>query len=209
MLRFACLMLAVVPLASRAETDLLVASSVRVAAFASNGITQHGSGTVIRKDKKSFRVLTCSHVIRDGATRYTVTTVDGKQYACQVLIHSVTCDLALLESTAPASEAVQSVKLADKGWKYHAGRTVTKVGYPRAGPRVIRSGKVLPFVSGSTTHPDVVSTVASVEAISGDSGGGLFNDKKELVGVVWGSLNGQLRASRLKDIYWFLDQQKD
>ena len=186
--------------------DLLVRSSVRTEHAVDNGsgltTTQGGSGTVIKKTAGAFYVLSCRHVVEHegaiGNGRLTLITHDGKRYRASVVAHSAQADLSIMKATGAAD--VEAVRVADAE-EYTPGTRVIKVGYPGGGPRVVLEGEMCNFYNRSVDHPEVISTVATAQSLSGDSGGGLFRaGDRQLVGVIWGGSGDGLRAVRLTDI---------
>ena len=192
-----------------APVDIHVASSVQTFYTTPSGpgvsTTQGGSGTIIKVGDGKFWVVSCYHIAHnsgDMSGELRIRTA-SKTHKARLLAYDRDRDLSLIEvegdtTGKPAPLASEKVK---------PGETVTKVGYPRAGPRVIASGKVLPLINTAVGKPHIVSFVASCVSISGDSGGGVFRDGK-LVGVIWGGREDGLRATGIDDVRDFLERAK-
>lgn len=202
------------PPTTDAET-LLARSAVRTAYATPTApgvtTTQYGSGTVVRADASKLVVLSCAHVCRHesgAAGRLTVMTHDGRWHPAKVLAVDPDADLSLMEVTLGAPCEVAVAKVA-AGEGYKPKLAVVKVGFPLGGRRHVGRGEVLDVTSHHVRRPEVVVTVASAKARSGDSGGGLFRESDHaLVGVVWGGREDGLRASRLADIQALLRKAK-
>ena len=143
-----------------------------------------GSGVIIHSDGY---ILTCNHVV-DGAAsgKITVTLNDGvSQYSAAVVGQDAASDLAVLKIQPKADQPLTAAK--------HG-----KSGYLVVGERVVAIGNPLGTLGGTVTDGIISATERRIEtengtmtllqtnaAInSGNSGGGLFNLKGELIGVV-------------------------
>lgn len=124
------------------------------------GVTAKNTGNSFSTDK-SFR--TCSKVIATGGYDTIKFTNPGK-------------DWALIELNSPV-EGAEVAKIAPKGLP-KKGETVYTIGTPQGIPAIKSTGKI-DYVDkegrGIKTDMDVVG---------GNSGGGVFNSKGELIGVV-------------------------
>ena len=161
----------------------------------------NGSGTVVRVEAGHYYVLTCAHVTDSGDLHF-VGPAGGPFKAGRVVLSDARLDLALIrvEGQPPPGARVATLAAAEA---YDAASTFTKVGFPKAGPRVVLSGK--PFPYWGLSAEGVLSVVVGAKSIPGDSGGGLFRASDEaLVGVVWGGTGEDLWARTVKDIHPFL-----
>lgn len=155
-----------------------------------------GSGVIISTDGY---ILTCAHVI-NGATTITVTTSTGDEYPATVVGSYTNGDIAVIKIDA---ENLQAAVIGDSDLVQLA-ETVYAVGNPggtlggsvtdgiiSATDRTItvaveedtQSSKI-PFssVTNKIITLDVFQMSAAVSP--GNSGGGLFNGKGELIGIV-------------------------
>ena len=143
-----------------------------------------GSGVIIHSDGY---ILTCNHVVEGAASgKITVTLNDGvSQYSAALVGQDSASDLAVLKIQPKADQPLTSAK--------HG-----KSGYLVVGERVVAIGNPLGTLGGTVTDGIISATERRIEtengtmtllqtnaAInSGNSGGGLFNLKGELIGIV-------------------------
>lgn len=161
-----------------------------------------GSGVTIARNHKTYTLLTCQHVVADPKKdRYRVLLPDGSIYPAKVKSPPKLkgLDLALVEFES--TNNYQVVKIGDSG-QLLVDSSVYAAGFPNYqtidsarieetmtwGRRAFRltSGKV-----GSISPqnlPEGYSLGYTNEVTSGMSGGPVFNDKGELVGI-----NGRLK----------------
>ena len=151
------------------------------------------SGTIIHEDKKNHYVLTAKHCI--GITEEMYVEHNKVLY----VITSPMDDLALI--TVDGKIPNKSIAIfANK--EIELGEVVHHIGYP-SGILYKASGKVTRFTDDWQWF--------DFKAISGCSGGGIFNENGELVSLLWGGYshlkaNAPLKtvAEPLKDIKIFL-----
>lgn len=139
-----------------------------------------GSGVIVSEDGY---IVTNNHVIA-GAETITVTLSDGTTYDAQLVAADDATDLALIKIEASGLQAAEIGSSADLA----KGQTAVIIGNPlgyldgsvSAG---VISGldRTLSFSDGTTLY-HLIQTDASVNP--GNSGGGLFNDRGQLVGIV-------------------------
>lgn len=170
--------------------------------------TQYGSGTVVKVEPKRLLVLACDHTVRDDVGnrhgRLYVTAADGKRRLAKVLHHNTAADLSVIEVPGESFSGVSAATVAASETYAH-DTAVVKAGFPGAGAFHLSRGFVKPVTSHSTADPSIVNTIATANARSGDSGGGLFREgDMALVGVVWGGREDGLRASRLREVHAIL-----
>lgn len=160
-----------------------------------------GSGVIISEDGY---ILTCAHVI-SGADTILVTTSDGGEYSAAVVGSYEDGDIAVLKIEA---EGLEAAVLGDSD-QVQLGETVYAVGNPggtlggtitdgiiSATERTITvslesSSQSYGFnqSSGKTISLNVFQTNAAVSP--GNSGGGLFNSRGELIGIVNAKSSGE------------------
>ena len=187
----------------------LAASSVRVTQRVevtdANGVrtthTSCGSGTVVSLGGRHL-VVTCYHVVssgRAGRVRTGVTGADGVAIPGKVVAADPARDLAVIETSAKLVGAKPATLAMTE--TYPSGLRVARVGYPRAGPRKIVSGRLTGHSVTDVRYPGWTSIVASPQAISGDSGGGLFRRSDgALIGVVHSTSILGAHATQISDI---------
>jgi len=158
------------PLADRA--------SCHIANFHGNSL-EGGSGTLIHvtEDGQIGLVLTCAHLF-DKVGLLTVKFPDGSVHSGELIRKNRSYDLAAVKIFNPQAKPVK-VRLG-----VVEGEMLTACGF---GPGKYRStsGR-LTGVIWRTANQTVENATVATTIRQGDSGGGLFNSRDELVGVVWG-----------------------
>lgn len=157
------------------DTNRLLSASVLI----SNGFGQ-GSGTVIKKTDTEMYILTCYHVIEGAdvvSVGYNKTDKSGKVggmtiFAGEVVKIDIELDLALVKTSVVDNE-IDVVNLAETDPQ--KGDNVYTVGNPLGILRNISKGILSNKLDGFYIT-DALTTF-------GNSGGGLFNGKGELIGV--------------------------
>ncbi len=165
----------------RMVQDAVVVIRVQTAAsFGSSASQSSGSGVVISSDGY---VLTCNHVV-ESATSVQVTLNSGEVYDAALVGSDAASDLAVLKISPE-----KALSYVEQGC---SGDLVV-------GERVVAIGNPLGTLGGTVTDGIVSATERSVQmsdgsdmtliqtnaAInSGNSGGGLFNLKGQLIGIV-------------------------
>jgi tetratricopeptide (TPR) repeat protein len=148
----------------------------------------HGSGTIISKNGDVYQVLTAKHVIESikPGEEADITTPDGQVYRLdsRAIQNIPQVDLAVVKfrSNANYSQVKLGNDLAIK-----RGMTVYVAGYPLPGQAITKP--VLQFTSGDVTATsenilqDGYSLTYTNNTLPGMSGGPVFNDRAELVGI--------------------------
>lgn len=142
-----------------------------------------GSGVILSSDGY---ILTCAHVVDDADT-VTVTTSDGTEYDAEAVGSDTADDIAVLKIDATGLTAAV---IGDSD-AASVGETV----YADGNPGGTLSGTITEGIvsalnreitvetdSGEAITLNVIQTSAAVSP--GSSGGGLFNDQGELIGIV-------------------------
>ena len=152
-----------------------------------------GSGVIISEDGY---ILTCAHVV-SGANSVRVTTSDGADFPATVAGSYEDGDIAVLKIEA---EGLQAAILGDSD-RIQLAETVYAVGNPggtlsgsitdgiiSATSRTISiavESSATPHGFGAGSHTVSLNVLQTNAAVSpGNSGGGLFNAKGELIGIV-------------------------
>ncbi len=146
-------------------------SVVRIDSVVDGGSRQ-GTGFVVARDG---RVATNLHVV-EGALEITVTFADKRKFTVrEVSLASDSRDLAVLHIGA---EDLVPLPLGDSGG-VRAGDHVVAIGNPRGLERTVSDGLV------STTREVDKTPMLQISAPTspGSSGGPLFNDRGEVVGI--------------------------
>jgi serine protease Do len=155
-----------------------------------NRVVQAGGGTGVVIDAERGLVVTNAHVVA-GATSLNA-SVSGDQISVRVRGQAPCEDLAVLQ-LRPVPGSLRSATLG-RARGIHAGDRVTALGYPGAlesdlTQRKLQAteGTVSSGIAAATISPELPKYPALIQhqaPISpGNSGGPLFNDKGELVGI--------------------------
>lgn len=157
----------------------ITTETVKTGSFFSQSISQGaGSGVIIDSDGY---IATCYHVIQ-GASTITVTLPDGSTYDGKVHGYDVDNDLAVVKIEA---SGLSAAVFADSS-KLKVGETVFAIGNPLGSlGGTVTDGIVSALdreVSVEGQEMTLLQTSAAVN--HGNSGGGLFNSRGELIGIV-------------------------
>ncbi len=140
-----------------------------------------GSGTVIKKTDKAMYILTCNHVVEDLIAtkikpRVSYNINDDKigmiVYFAKIVKAEKDCDLALLKVDIVDSRLAEIAIAEEEPQK---GDTIYVVGNPLSATRNISKGILSNKIDGFYVT-DALTTF-------GNSGGALYNQKAELIGV--------------------------
>lgn len=167
-------------------TDELLLSSVRIRVEEPGGHS-YGSGTIIDARSGEALVVTCGHLFRESAGKRPVTvellqnTPEGVrvvgQVSGQVISYDLDRDIGLV-SIRP-DRPVRTAPIGPPGTTIDRGDRVTTVGCDH--------GQDPTAVATRVTAIDKYQGPHNVEVegapVEGRSGGGLFNDRGELIGV--------------------------
>lgn len=138
-----------------------------------------GSGVLIAHDQ----VLTASHVV-EIADRIQVRLVDGTTRRARVTSSERFADVSLLTLDAPVS-GIEPAELGDSD-RTRAGDRVFVVGAPYGMSHTLTVGYVSALhrddASGGFSYVNLIQTDAAINA--GNSGGPLFNESGEVIGIV-------------------------
>jgi len=175
---------------------ILVSSNPAVARVNVNigNVTYHGSGTLIASDF----VITNWHVIKDkGDIKVEFGNFTTK---ARVVKMDKTWDLAVLRlETKPKIKPIKIGKIPK------IGDILTIAGYGK-GEYKQSSGALIQFLAPGRSEPDDILELKAT-ARGGDSGGPILKDG-ELVGVLFGSINGLTNGSHSGRVLIFLKSLK-
>jgi S1-C subfamily serine protease len=146
-----------------------------------------GSGTIIKKTEDAMYVLTCYHVINNYYTEENVLPMekitisyDNIIYAVDIIKADENYDLALLKVYFNDS-ALEEIKLAKNYPK--KGDIVYTVGNPLGSMRHISSGILSNEIDFDENDYRKKFYISDALTVFGNSGGGLYNENGELIGV--------------------------
>lgn len=148
--------------------------------------SSHGSGIIIQQQGNQYLVLTAAHVVRNNRQNYQITTADDRAYQLQptAIQPLAGVDLAVVRFTSDKRYQVPKLGNANESTE---GTTIYVSGYPLGTEAIDRS--IFNFTDGKVTAnsskplKDGYSLIYSNNTLPGMSGGGVFNEKGELVAI--------------------------
>ena len=153
-----------------------------------SGGTSLGSGVLVDANRTQGLVLTNWHVIRDSRSAVLVQFPDGFQSAGTVVRWDEAWDLAAIVIWKPPATPVVIAAEPPR-----IGERLTIAGFGRGAYRE-QSGDCTEYLSpGGGYAKEFVELRAT--ARQGDSGGAIFNDRRELAGVLFGQNDGRTIGS--------------
>lgn len=159
----------------------------RIVAPESSGASM-GSGVLVDCNERQGLVLTNWHVVRDSRSAVLVQFPDGFQSAGTVIRQDEAWDLAAIviwkPNTRPISVAAEPPQ---------PGESLTIGGFGRGVYRE-QTGRCTEYLSPGTGYPKEFVELEAT-ARQGDSGGPIFNDRRELAGVLFGQNEGRTIGS--------------
>ena len=186
---------------SQSQTQTPHPAVVRV--FAQHGeVTSLGSGMLIAKKTNYGFVITNWHVVRDTNGHVRVRFPDHRDYEAVVVAVDDRWDLALLVIAEPkgVDPVVISPTIPKIGEYYWAA------GYRGDGTYRIQGGRCKAFQQPEPSNIEAELIEIEVPSENGCSGGPVFNAKKELAGVLFGSDKATTMASHCGRVIKFLEQ---
>ena len=125
-------------------------------------------------------LITSYHVVKDATTLQVVN--DGYAYDTKVIASDPKCDYALLKINDESFEKLRSVPYSFYSNKAEMGQHVFTLGYPRA-DLVFGEGSVSSLTGFAD---DTIAYQVSVPLNPGNSGGPLFDEQGNIIGVISG-----------------------
>lgn len=161
-----------------------------------------GSGTVIKKTDTYFDVLTCQHIEPKLNRKSSHVHIwDNSKLPATILHKDEARDLAIWRVLGTAD--VRAVEIATQE-DYSINTSFYKAGFPNGNAFKCKKGVSLGMFKKSN-ESNFFSFLGSVEAISGDSGGGIHRiPDGKLIGVTWGCRDDTLRARMIPEIHDFI-----
>jgi tetratricopeptide (TPR) repeat protein len=147
--------------------------------------SEYGSGVIIQRQGNTYTVLTAAHVLRNSGATYNLTTPDGQTHQLQaatVKKFPSQVDLAVAKFTSDRTYPI--AKIGDSN-SVVEGNTAFVSGYPaptaaiNLSVYVFRKGDVV--ANSSRPLDGGYALIYSANTLPGMSGGGVFNDRGELI----------------------------
>ena len=129
-------------------------------------------------------IITNAHVV-EGASKATVTFLDGTQYDAEIVGKDKFTDIAVIK-VSEKPRLLHPLQLGDSS-QLHVGEPVAAIGNPfglsgsMTSGIVSQIGRLLPTQDSGFSIPDVIQTDAAINP--GNSGGPLLNMKGEVIGI--------------------------
>ena len=129
-------------------------------------------------------IITNAHVV-DGASKATVTFLDGSQYDAEIIGTDKFTDIAVIK-VSEKPRLLHPLQIGDSS-QLHVGEPVAAIGNPfglsgsMTSGIVSQMGRLLPSQDSGFSIPDVIQTDAAINP--GNSGGPLLNMKGQVVGI--------------------------
>ena len=129
-------------------------------------------------------IITNAHVV-DGASKATVTFLDGSQYNAEIIGIDKFTDIAVIKVTEKP-RLLHPLQIGDSS-QLHVGEQVAAIGNPfglsgsMTSGIVSQMGRLLPSQDSGFSIPDVIQTDAAINP--GNSGGPLLNLRGEVIGI--------------------------
>lgn len=147
-------------------------------------IEPQGSGFIVSKDGY---ILTCAHLVKDK--KEATVWIGGKRYEADVTNQDVQKDLAILKLKSSSDVTLKPLALSRTD-KFSMGQDVFTMGFPMSSvlgniPRLNKG--LINSTVGMKDNPDEFQV--SVEIQPGNSGSPLFNDQREVIGIMTSTLN--------------------
>ena len=148
--------------------------------------SSHGSGVIIQQQGSQYLVLTAAHVVRGKRLKYEVVTTDDRRYQLQptAIQPLAGVDLAVVKFTSDKLYQVPKLGNANNSTE---GTTIYVAGFPVGTEAIDRL--IFNFTDGKVTAnsskplKDGYSIIYSNNTLPGMSGGGVFNDRGELIAI--------------------------
>ena len=158
---------------------------VCISSLSGGEVASSGSGVIIGKNEENYYyIVTCCHVV-DGYSDYIVTYSNQKYQSAELVGADEMTDLAILR--VKSSEELKIVPILDDSNTIRLASEVFAIGNPlgtlanSVTKGIISSTSRNIKTSDGSVH-NLLQTDAPINA--GNSGGGLFNNQGELIGIV-------------------------
>jgi hypothetical protein len=168
----------------------------RIVAPDSSGASM-GSGVLVDVNRSQGLVLTNWHVVRDSRSAVLVQFPDGFQSAGTVVRWDEAWDLAAIVVWKPTATPISIAQMPPQ-----IGERLTIAGFGRGVYRE-ETGECTEYLSPGTGYAKEFVELKAT-ARQGDSGGAIFNERRELAGVLFGQNEGRTIGSCSTRVRTFL-----
>lgn len=146
-----------------------------------------GGGVCIKEDDIYYYVLTAYHIVKKRYNNVvSILTIDDIIYSGEIIKENKNIDLALLRINKRKGLHFNTLKLAPKS--PYVGETVFAIGHPLYTFFNVSKGIVTSYIG--------IYIIIDALITNGSSGGGVFNNRGELVGIA-----SSVVVNRLKEGY--------
>lgn len=154
-----------------------------------NGVLEgNGTGFIARIENDTAYVITNKHVCHEGA-EYVLVDYDFGHHSAQLYLTHDTADLCILK--AYGNFKTRAIFAEPK-----SGEHITSIGAPHGAFPIINDGYVrFSAIFDSTIHNihyHFAGRYVSLNSEEGSSGSPVFNDEHQVVGVMFGTVDGNL-----------------
>ena len=168
----------------------------RIVAPDSSGASM-GSGVLVDVNRSQGLVLTNWHVVRDSRSAVLVQFPDGFQSAGTVVRWDEAWDLAAIVVWKPTATPISIAQMPPQ-----IGERLTIAGFGRGVYRE-ETGECTEYLAPGTGYAKEFVELKAT-ARQGDSGGAIFNERRELAGVLFGQNEGRTIGSCSTRVRTFL-----
>lgn len=173
------------------------------------GATANASGTAFLIDGKGY-LVTNAHVLQGGSA--VVKNNKGQEFSTRIIKVDEKRDIAILKIEDADYKPVSSLPYQIRKPEAELGEELFTLGYPRY-PAVEDIVVSLGYLSSpSGFNGDSTSSMISLNANPGNSGGPVFNKNGDIVGILTAreaSAEGAVFAVNAKNIYQMVNELKD
>lgn len=171
-----------------------ISSSTQPAAQAKIG----GTGFLI--DGRGY-LVTSAHVVEKADSVY-IQNIKGQYYKASTIYINQQSDLAILKIDDPRFQSLKTLPYSISKQTAELGEEIFTLGYPRSTPEIVYNRGYLS--AGTGFNGDSLSYQIAISANPGNSGGPIFNELGDVIGVLSGkqtSAEGVTFSSRSKNIF--------
>lgn len=167
------------------KAEARFAAVVRITCQLTNRQRALGSGVLVRWADRLI-VLTARHVVKD-ARSIVVRLATGKNIRARVIVLDGTWDCAALELLEPVEGVSPAICETGELASLKAGDVLETCGYGGDDKLAANTGRLTGFTSAFKTDDGLTDWIEiSGYVRQGDSGGPVFNQRGNVVGILWG-----------------------